>query len=272
MQAIVRTDFYKVDHKSQYPANTTLVYSNFTPRGSRDKNIKEVVFFGLQYYIKEYLIKQFNDTFFKVNKKKAVKKYKRRIDTSLGKDAISYNHIEELHDLGYLPIEIKAVAEGTSVPLKCTMFTMKNTIPEFYWVTNFLETLLSKVWFPCTSATTAKKYHDILTKYAHKTLGDTSFVQWQAHDFSLRGHTSEESGMLSGMAHLLYFTGTDTIPAIDGLEEYYCADSEKELIGASVPATEHSVACMCTAEYGNYHEVKEKWNEEKNIWEIIEYL
>lgn len=244
ISALVRKDFYKADHRSQYPKGTTLVYSNFTPRGSRIKGVNEVVFFGLQYYIKEYLIKQFNETFFQLDRDQAVKTYKRRLDTSLGKDAVSVSHIAELHDLQYLPIEIKSVAEGTSVPMRIPMFTIKSTLDNFYWVTNFLETLLSKVWYPCTSATTAKRYHEIFTKYAMKTLGDTSFVQWQGHDFSDRGHTSEESAMLSAMAHLLFFTGTDTIKAIDGHELYYNANSDTELIGASVPATEHSVMCM----------------------------
>lgn len=168
ISALVRKDFYKADHRSQYPNGTTLVYSNFTPRGSRIKGVNEVVFFGLQYYIKEYLIKQFNETFFRIDKEKAVKSYKRRMDTSLGLDAVSVDHIASLHDLQYLPLEIKAIPEGTSIPMRVPMFTMKNTLPEFYWVTNFLETLLSKVWYPCTSATTAKRYYEIFTKYAMK--------------------------------------------------------------------------------------------------------
>lgn len=244
ISALSRKDFYKTDHRSQYMPGTTRVYSNMTPRGSRIPGVNDVIFFGLQYYIKEYLINQFNETFFNADNDVAVKAYKRRLDTSLGKDSVSVDHIADLHDLGYLPVDIKALAEGTAVPMRIPMFTIQNTKPEFYWVTNFLETLLSKVWFPCTSATTARRYYEILSKYATKTLGDTSFVQWQGHDFSDRGHTSEESAMLSSMAHLLYFTGTDTIKGIDGLELYYNADAEKELIGGSVPATEHSVMCM----------------------------
>ena len=244
ISALVRKDFYKADHRSQYPDNTTAVYSNFTPRGSRIQGVNEVIFFGLQYYLKEYLLRQFNETFFKADKDKATKAYKRRMDTSLGKDAVSVQHIADLHDLGYLPVEIKAIPEGMAVPMRIPMFTIQSTKPEFYWMTNFLETLLSKVWFPCTSATTAKRYYEIFYRYAMKTLRDTGFVQWQGHDFSDRGHTSEESAMLSAMGHLLYFTGTDTIKGIDGLEMYYNANAEEELIGGSVPATEHSVMCM----------------------------
>lgn len=244
ISALVRKDFYKADHRPQFPDNTTSVYSNMTPRGSRIPGVNEVVFVLLQYYIKEYLIKQFNETFFKVNKEKAVKSYKRRLDTSLGPNSVSVEHIAALHDLQFLPVEIKALEEGTFVPMRVPMFTIKNTLPEFYWVTNFLETLLSKVWYPCTAATISRRYFEILTKYAKQTLGNTDFVQWQAHDFSDRGHTSEESAMISAMAHLFFFTGTDTIKGIDGHEIYYGADADNELIGGSVPASEHSVMCM----------------------------
>lgn len=238
-------DGYKVGHIFQYPDKTELVYSNETPRCSRIKGIDEVVGFGLQYFIKEYLIKQWNEKFFGKPKEEVVVKYKRRIDNYLGKDCITYKHIEDLHDLGYLPLEIKALPEGSLIPLKVPFFTIVNTKPEFFWLTNFFETLISCVtWGPCTSATTAHQYKKILTKYADETVGNRDFVQWQGHDFSFRGMFGVEAALMSGAGHLLSFTGTDTIPALDFLEEYYGADCEKELIGGSVPATEHSVMCM----------------------------
>ncbi|MHA4809210.1 nicotinate phosphoribosyltransferase [Flavitalea flava] len=241
-------DGYKVGHKFQYPEGTTLVYSNLTPRTSRNEDIKEIVFFGLQYFIKEYLIRQFNEGFFKRPKVEVVNEYKRRIDNYLGKDSITYQHISDLHDLGYLPLEIKALPEGILVPMRVPVFTIKNTNPAFFWLTNMLESLLSAIlWKPCTSATTAFQYLKTFTRYAEETVGeDKSFVPWQGHDFSFRGMSGVEDAVLSGAAHLLSFTGTDTIPAIDFLEEFYNADCEKELIGGSVPATEHSVMCMGT--------------------------
>ncbi len=240
-------DFYKADHRNQYPEGTEMVFSNLTPRTSRNSEITEIVFFGLQYFIKEYLINQWNDNFFSQPKEKVVASYKRRIETSLGPDAITFDHIEALHDLGYLPLEIMALPEGSLVPLKCPPLVMFNTKPEFFWITNYLETILScVVWGGCTSATTAYQYKKILSKYANETVGNTDFVQWQGHDFSFRGMFGLEAACISGAGHLLSFTGTDTIPAIDFLEEYYYANSEKELIGASVPATEHSVMCMGT--------------------------
>lgn len=245
MNTLHLSDGYKVDHRRQYPTGTELVYSNWTPRKSRLENVDSVVFFGLQYFIKKYLIDDYNQNFFGRPKEVVVAEYKRRIESYLGPGAITYDHIENLHDLGYLPIEIKAVAEGTRVPMRMPMFTIKNTRPEDFWLTNFLETILSCImWLPCTSATTAFEYRKILNTYAEKTGGDQSFVPWQGHDFSFRGMGGLEAALLSGAAHLLSFTGTDTIPAIDFLEQYYGANSDHELIGGSVPATEHSVMCM----------------------------
>lgn len=241
-------DGYKVGHKFQYPAGTTLVYSNLTPRKSRNPDMDSVVFFGLQYFIKEYLVRQFNEGFFSRPKEEVLKAYRRRIDNYLGKDSIPYDHIADLHDLGYLPIEIKALPEGSLVPMRVPVFTIRNTKPEFFWLTNMLETIVSAItWKPCTSATTAFHYLRNFTRYAKETVGeDRSFIPWQGHDFSFRGMSGVEDALMSGAGHLLSFAGTDTIPAIDFLETYYNADADKELVGGSVPATEHSVMCMGT--------------------------
>ncbi|MEJ8841539.1 nicotinate phosphoribosyltransferase [Lacibacter sp. H375] len=238
------TDYYKVGHVFQYPDKTELVYSNLTPRKSRINGVDEMVFFGLQYFMKEYLINYFNENFFQQPKEKVMTEYKRRIVTSLGTHLPSYEHISALHDLGYLPVEIKALPEGSKVPMRVPCLTIVNTKAEFYWLTNFLETLLSSViWQPCTSATIAYTYRKLLNKYAEETGMPMDFVQWQGHDFSFRGMSSLETAVLSGMGHLLSFTGTDTIPAIDAMEQYYNANADAELIGGSVAATEHSVMC-----------------------------
>lgn len=243
---ILLKDGYKVGHKFQYPEGTTLVYSNLTPRKSRIEGSDHIVFFGLQYFIKEYLMAQFDEQFFKQPKDLVLKQYKRRMDNYLGKDSITINHIAELHDLGYLPIEIKALTEGVLVPMKVPVMTMVNTKPEFFWLTNMLETVLSAVlWKPITSATTAFSYLKTFTQYAQETVGDDEdFIPWQGHDFSFRGMSGIEDATMSAAGHLLSFAGTDTIPAIDFLEQYYNADCEKELIGGTVSATEHSVMCM----------------------------
>ncbi len=238
------TDYYKVGHVFQYPEKTELVYSNLTPRKSRIKDVEEMVFFGLQYFVKEYLVTYFNENFFQQPKEKVMADYKRRIVTSLGEHLPSYDHLSALHDLGYLPVEIKAIPEGSKVPMRVPCLTIVNTKAEFYWLTNFLETLLSAViWQPCTSATIAHAYRKLLKRYAEETGMPMDFVQWQGHDFSFRGMSSLETAVLSAMGHLLSFTGTDTIPTIDALEQYYNANADVELIGGSVAATEHSVMC-----------------------------
>lgn len=256
MNPLLLTDGYKVDHRRQYPDNTTLVYSNWTPRKSRIDGVEEIVFFGLQYFIKKYILQEFKVNFFDQPKETVVQKYARRINTYLGENQVGTQHIEALHDLGYIPMVFKALPEGSSVPLRVPMFTMYNTKAEFFWLTNYFETLLSAVvWMPCTSATIAKQYRVVLDKYAHETSSVPEFVDWQGHDFSMRGMAGIEAAVISGMGHLLNFTGTDTIPAIESLEEYYNANAELELIGGSVAATEHSVMCMGTTE-GEYETFK----------------
>ena len=244
---LLLTDGYKVDHRRQYPADTTLVYSNWTPRKSRIDGIEEVVFFGLQYFIKKYIIEEFDTNFFSKPKDSVLKAYSRRINNYLGDNSVGIDHIGALHDLGYIPMVFKALPEGVSVPIRVPMFTMYNTLPEFFWLTNYFETILSTtVWLPCNSATIAYQYRKILDAYASETSSIPEFVDWQGHDFSMRGMAGLEAALISGSGHLLSFTGSDTIPAIDFLEQYYNADSDKELIGGSVAATEHSVMSMGT--------------------------
>lgn len=247
INSLLLTDGYKVDHRRQYPADTTLVYSNWTPRKSRIEGIEHVTFFGLQYFIKKYILEDFERNFFAKPKAEVCKSYSRMIDNYLGENSVGIEHIEALHDLGYIPMVFKALPEGVSVPIKVPMFTLYNTLPEFFWLTNYFETLVSTtVWLPCNSATLAKEYRKILDKYAEETSSSPEFVDWQGHDFSMRGMAALEAALVSGAGHLLSFTGTDTIPAIQFLETYYNADCDKELVGGSVAATEHSVMSMGT--------------------------
>lgn len=237
-------DFYKLSHRSQYPAGTETVYSTWTARASRIKGVDKVVAFGFQGFIKNYLIDYFQENFFNVEKSAIVADYKRIVTNTLGDPNPDTTHIEELHDLGFLPLEIKAVAEGTCVPIRCPMLTIQNTDARFFWLTNYIETLAScELWLPTTSATIANEYKKLLTRYAWATAGDTSFVPFQGHDFSMRGMSALGASFSSGAGHLLSFVGTDTIPAINYLEKFYGANVEKELVGCSVPATEHSVMC-----------------------------
>jgi nicotinamide phosphoribosyltransferase len=259
--ALNLTDCYKTDHRRQFPDGLEYCYSNFTPRASRVDGVEEIVFFGLQYFLIEYLDKNFHETFFDVPREAAVRAYKRRLDNAFGPGAVPVDHVAALHDLGYLPLRIKALPEGRLVPLQVPCYTIENTDPRFGWLTNFIETLIScTTWLPCTSATTAFQYRRVFDAYAAKTGAPKDFVPWQGHDFSMRGMAGLEAACLSGAAHLLSFTGTDTLPAIDFLEKYYGADSDKELIGGSVYASEHAVMCAggMETEEDTYHRMLTK--------------
>ena len=238
------TDFYKISHPDQYPEGTEVVYSTGIPRESRIEGIDHVVMFGLQGFVKEYLIDYFNENFFNRPKDEVLAEYSRIIKFTLGVEEPDTSRIGYLHDLGYLPLEIKAVPEGSRVPLRVPMFTIENTDPKCFWLTNSLETLMScEIWQSFTSATIAAEYRRILDHWCSVTGGDPSLVQFQGHDFSMRGMVKIGGAAASGAGHLLSFTGTDTIPAILYLEKFYGADVEKELVGTSIPATEHTVMC-----------------------------
>ena len=241
------TDGYKLDHRRQYPEGTEFVYSNWTPRSNSYFPEAEdgCVVFGIQYFIKEYLIKRFNEDFFNLDEDVAVKTFERRINTFLGENEVGTEHIQALHQLGYLPIRIKALPEGDLCPIGVPMLTIINTDPRFFWLTNFLETMMSMcLWLPMTSATTARIYRKELERHARKTMFPKDIeLGFNCHDFSMRGMAGLEAAITSGMGHLTSFIGSETIPAVAACEEYYNADAEKELISATVPATEHSVMC-----------------------------
>lgn len=250
---LMSIDFYKADHRRQYPKGTELVYSNFTCRSDKLFNVPrelgiydgKVVVFGIQYFIKDFLIGCWDKGFFDQPKNKVVAQYKRRLDLALGKDAVPVDHIEALHDLGYLPLAIKALPEGTLCPIGVPLLVIYNTHPDFFWLTNYVETVMScYIWKPITSATIALCYKKLLTKYAKETGSDLGFVNFQGHDFSFRGMSCIEDAAVSGAAHLTSFFGTDSVLSLDFLEDYYNANAEIEFLGGSVPASEHSVMCM----------------------------
>jgi nicotinamide phosphoribosyltransferase len=244
LSAMLLADFYKIGHRPQYPEKTQVIYSTWTPRISRHDGVTEIVAFGFQGFIRKYLMDFFNENFFKRPCHEVVNEYARVIKHTIGEASAFANHIEELHALGFLPLSIRAVPEGSLVPLRCPMLTIHNTDERFFWLTNFIETLASaEMWKPATSATIAKEYKKLFIRMAKETGGDLNFVPFQGHDFSMRGMSGLEDAMLSGAGHLLSFQGTDSIPSIVYLENYYGADIEKELVGTSIPATEHSVMC-----------------------------
>lgn len=237
---LLLTDGYKVGHHLQYPKGTTLVYSNFTPRSNKygPMGVDKVVSFGQQMVMKQ-IHQAFQNEFFSKPKELVCGEMKRELSLYLGTD-YDVSHFERLHDLGYLPIHVKILEEGTLVPIKVPVLTIYNTHPDFFWVTNYLETIISNLlWKPITSATIAHKYRKVLTKWQEKTDAERAwFIDWQGHDFSMRGLDSVDATVSSGLGHLTSFMGTDSLPAIYGARKFY---GETEFVGGSVPATEHSV-------------------------------
>lgn len=244
LPATLLCDFYKIAHRAMYPKGTEVVYSTWTPRTSRMKDVEAVVVFGNQVFIKEYLIDFFQENFFSRPKAEVVAEYARVIKFSLGDPNPHTKHIEDLHDLGYLPLRIKALPEGTKLPLKVPALTVENTHKKFFWLTNYIETLAScELWPMYTSATIANEYRVLLEEAAMRTVGNKEFVPLQGHNFSMRGMMGLQAALKTDMGHLLSFAGTDTIPGILAAEHYYGANIEKELVGTSIPATEHSIQC-----------------------------
>lgn len=247
LDPILYIDGYKVGHKFQYHPNTQAVFSNLTPRSNKRAITlpefidEEILWVGVSAEI-QIMLEDFKQNFFERDEEEVVAKYKRRMDAYLGPDSVDTQHIRDLHQLGYLPVVINALPEGTIVPCRVPVLTIVNSHPKFYWIVNYLETYLSAVlWQMQTSATTAFQYRCLLEQYAEITGSPKDFVLWQGHDFSFRGMAGVEAAARSGVAHLASFLGTDTLPAIDYIEEYY-KDGREIFVGGSVPASEHSVA------------------------------
>jgi nicotinamide phosphoribosyltransferase len=235
------TDAYKLDHRRQYPEGTTGVYSNYTNRGSRIPEIDHVVHFGLQAFLQKFMMDAFVP-FFEANEDEVAEEYARKVNAILGPNEVGNDHIRALHRKGFLPLRFCAVPEGTLVPLRVPSFTIESTHDDFFWLVNYVETIVSaSVWQASTSATLAYHFRQILDNGAKLTSSTPEAVNFQGHDFSFRGLSSLETAQASGAGHLLSFSGTDTLAALDWINQYYAG--ENGVIGGSVPATEHSVMC-----------------------------
>lgn len=248
MNPFLATDGYKTGHHLMYPKGTELVYSNFTPRSNKHApgGIDYVISFGQQMIVKQ-IKSSFDKYFFHMSKAEVCEEIKREYSMYLNTD-YDVSHIEALHDLGYLPIKVKSLPEGTRVPMGVPVLTIVNTKPEFYWLTNFLETLISNLlWKPITSATIADVYkRDLITACDETNPEAKEFVNFQGHDFSMRGMDSLDAVVSSGLGHATSFLGSDSLPVIHGARAYY---GEKDFVIGSVNATEHSVMCVGTGFY-----------------------
>ena len=237
-------DFYKAVHAEMLPKGITKSVSYFTPRMSRVKRWDKVVMFGLQGFIKTYLIDYFNHEFFSAPLDEVLYDYRRIMDATLGKDAYKIDKIEALHKLGYLPIEIVALPEGTLVPMHVPMFGVINTHPDFAWLPQSLESLISaEIWHPMLAATVGYTYRDIVNKYYDLTCDNNISKARALGAFDFRGEECLQSAEKAGAGWCLSFLNTATVPTIPYLEKYYNCDCTKEPVAFGSPSTEHSVMC-----------------------------
>jgi len=238
---LLLTDSYKVSHWVQYPAKTTVVYSYFESRGGE---YAETVFFGLQYLLKKYLVGEVV-TMAKIDAAEAF--YAKHFPPGFVFNRAGWERIAKVHG-GKLPLVIRAVPEGTVVPVKNVLMTIENTDPECFWLTNFVETLLVQVWYPMTVATHSREQKKAIAAYLHATAEDAGGLGFKLHDFGFRGVSSVETAGIGGAAHLVNFLGTDTIAGAVVASEYY---NHPDAAGFSIPASEHSTITS----WGQDHEV-----------------
>lgn len=241
---ILFADFYKPSHISMYDKRSEIVQDNMTPRNAKHfihfaDNDQRVMFAGLQGFIKWFLIDMFNNNFFNLPKEEAVADYREVCDSSIG--MVETWGFEALHDLGYLPLEIRALPEGTLSPVQVPMFTIQNTHPDFYWLPNFLESVISaETWKTITTATTFWQYRKLSEKWAAETCDNNDHVAFQNHCFAYRGEAGTHDAAQSEFGQLINSMGTDTIPAILYARRYY--NMKGKFVAGSIPASEHSVA------------------------------
>lgn len=233
------SDSYKISHYKQYPSGTTQIYSYFESRGGK---FPDVTFFGLQPILRQYL-EGIVVTTEKIDE--AEKLYSKHFTDPKLFYRKGWEYILEKHD-GKLPVRIKAVAEGTSIPYSNVMLTIENTDANCFWLTNFLETLLVQVWYGSTVATQSRHIKKLILKFLNET-GDPSLIDFKLHDFGFRGVSSVESAAVGASAHLVNFKGTDTIAGLSFIQDFYNTD---DVVGFSIPAAEHSTITA----WGKEHE------------------
>lgn len=237
---ILLTDGYKCTHYVQYPPKTETVYSYYESR--EGAVFPETTFFGLQYFLKKYLRGRLvgNNQLVEAN---------RVLSNYFGNEHFfnyeGWSYIIKEHD-GYLPIRIKAVPEGLSIPTSNVLMTIENTDPKCYWLTNYIETILSEIWYPCTVATNSRQARKFILKSLERS-GTPADIDFKLHDFGFRGVTCPEQAGLGGLAHLVNFQGTDTLAALDVASTYYDEDNA----GHGIPASEHSTITS----WGQEHEI-----------------
>ena len=241
IMSMLLSDSYKHTHMRMYPKNLTKLVSYLTPRKNMSPEFPNMVFFGLQAFIKQYLVDNFTTQFFNKPIGDVKAEYELYMDLQLGIENCEWDKIEALHKLGYLPIEIRALPEGSIVNMGIPVVEMTNTHPDFAWVVQFIECMLqAELWAPCAYATIGKAYHDLAAKYYEETTdGADPFMAMS--DFGMRGMSCLEDSIRTSASWLLSFNKTSTIPALPYIDEYYYAKCAKNGIGKGAVSTEHSV-------------------------------
>lgn len=241
-------DFYKAVHREMIPADMSKSVSYWTPRMSRVKRWDGVVNFGLQAFCKTWLIDYFNENFFNKTEEEVVAEYSRVMDNSFGKGLCDYEKIKKLHRLGYLPIEIVSLPEGVIVPIHCPIFGITNTHPDFAWLGQALESLISaEMWYPMVCATVGHTYREVVDKWYDKTCDDNVPHRRALGNFDFRGDQGLDAALKAGSAWCLSFVNSATVPVIPYLEHYYNCDCEKEEVAFGAVSTEHFVMCSNSA-------------------------
>lgn len=246
--AMLNADAYKSGHMAQYPKGMTKIMLNMTPRSDKWFNtplkVDGVLAMGFQRFAKDYLKNHWDTTFFSRDKQSAVDEAVNLMNGVVFGSPVKRENLEALHDLGYLPVALYAVPEGTLVKIKTPMCVLVNTHDDFAWVAGYLEDVISnELWKVTTIATTALHYKRIFTKWADKTCENRDHIPYQGHDFALRGLSGITDGGLNQIGHLSCFMGTDSFPAVYTAKRVYGEGMEYSEIGSTIPATEHTVMC-----------------------------
>lgn len=239
---MLMADTYKNTNPDALPAGLTKLVSYITPRKSMFKELNEVVFFGLQGFIQEFLIDLVNDTFFNRNKQKVLEEYKNYLDNQIGEQSYDLERIAKLYDLGHLPLQIRALPEGSKVPMGVPCIELSNTHPEFAWVVQWMECIIqSSLYGTCNWATMAHEYRKLANEFYAKTTENANPAMAMA-DFGFRG-MGVDNGIRASSSWLLSFDKTSTIPACQYIDKMYDAYCSANHIGIGAVSLEHATVC-----------------------------
>jgi nicotinamide phosphoribosyltransferase len=261
--AALMSDFYKQCHSFQYVDHAEIMVSYMTPRQNRLNDIDEMVVGGIKMFVMEYLVDYFNNNFFKVPESIVIQDYTKFIHETFTEEYCDTEKIRALHRLGRLPVEIKALPEGSVVKVPrvedvkrgargIPVLQIMNTDPNFLWVTNFLESVMStQLWYYCLVATVGRQYRNIVNEWYEKTGVDAQARKMGISEFGFRGGQMREGATAASMAFLMSFVKTATIPAIRKLHRYYGWSMEEREIGSGMLSTEHSSMCLGATVFGS---------------------